>query len=217
MSLLALSHVGQGRLKEAEPLALEALEGCRLALDRNHETTDTALAVLSVVYAIQKDLKKLGPVLLESREITLFRYGPNHGLTAAANRSVGMFYLAQNDSGKAEPFLRDSLAWLAKNRPEVLDRFDTEGHLGLCLLGQKKYPESRQLLISAYAGIKARETSFPPAAKALIDKFARAAAQLYRESGPSLDENDFALIRSEPAFRATLLDLGFPADPFARF
>jgi hypothetical protein len=83
----------EGKFDEAEPLLLEALKGCRQALDRNHLATDGALAGLAALYALRKDVKKLGPVLLEALEITRLRYGPDHALTAGGNEAAGSFFL----------------------------------------------------------------------------------------------------------------------------
>jgi tetratricopeptide (TPR) repeat protein len=216
MVSVALARRGQGRLKDAEQLAMEALEGCRKTLDRNHETTDTALAVLALVYVLQGDRKKLGPVLIESRDITIKRFGRDHFLTFMANRAAAKFYLAEGEHAKGERIFRDALAWLVKNKPEDWDRFATEGDLGRCLLGQRKHEEAKRFLLSAYASMKAREKDMPLDGKTSIEQTAQAAARLYHESGPSRDEQDFALIRSDPAFIVERLDLEFPADPFAR-
>ena len=69
MVRLALLYLGQKEPDKSEPLFIEALEGCRAALDRNHETAEGALAGLAVVYSGRRDLKKLGPVLIEARDI----------------------------------------------------------------------------------------------------------------------------------------------------
>jgi serine/threonine protein kinase len=219
MALLALNHCRQGKLDDAESLARESLDGCRLALDRNHETTDTALAVLATVYAIRKDLKKTGPLLKEARDITLFRFGPEHFLTADANYALGLFFLAQSDYASAEAVFRDSLAWFTKNNPGEGKRFAIENALGSCLLGLKKPASARPLLFSAYAGLKALESSLPPEAMAearmTMTKAVHSIARVYLESGANRHDPDFATVWSDPEFQAFLLDLQFPAEPFA--
>jgi serine/threonine protein kinase len=213
---LGEAYRDQQRFKEAEPILLEAIEGCRAALDRNHETAVTALATLASVYAIQHDLKKLGPVLIEARDITEFRYGPEDTITAQANESVGVFFIAQKEYGQAEPYLRDYLAYQVKNQPKHWKRFAAECTLGQSLLGQRKLSQTKPLLFSAYAGMKAREQNVPPGGTGTLQKTIRLIAQLYHDLGPGREENDFTFIRSDPEFREALIDLELPAEPFAR-
>ncbi len=203
-------------LKEAQSLLEEAVMGCRSALDRNHETVIAALAILANVYRMQGEIEKMGPVLIEAREITLNRWGPDHELTCGANEAVASHLLSvRKDPAKAEPYLRDSLKYLVTNRPEDARRFITESRLGYSLLRQKKYPEAKQLLLAGYSGMRAHEKNFPPRQDAYLANTVQWTAQLYHESAASRDDKDFGpIIRAEPAFKMTVLDLGFPADPF---
>ncbi len=72
---------------EAEKLLLEALKGCRAALDRNHLATDACVALLSAVYVNKGELKKAEPYLIEAMEITHARYGPDHALSVWATEA----------------------------------------------------------------------------------------------------------------------------------
>ena len=153
MVRLAFLYLGQKEPDKSEPLLIEAVEGCRAALDRNHETA-AALAGLANVYADKRNLKKLGPVLIEARDITFARYGPHDQLTAEANQSVGMFFLAQRDYSQAEPYFRDSFAFWVKNDPDREDCFLNELRLGVYLLAQRNYTEAKFRLISVYNGMK---------------------------------------------------------------
>ena len=152
----------QNKLDEAEPLLLEAREGCRQALDRNHLTADAALASLSSVYSKKKDFPKLGAALVEALEITRFRYGPDDALTVGGNQAVGAFFLKQHEFAKAEPYLRDTLAYRVKTEPDHWRRFWAESMLGECLVGQKNYAEAERRLLSACTEMKARRENVPP-------------------------------------------------------
>jgi tetratricopeptide (TPR) repeat protein len=217
-TMVALAEIerDQQSLKEAASHLEEAVKGCRSALDRNHETVDAALAILADVYIRQREFEKVGPVLTEAREITLYRWGPDHDLTCGANQAVAAYLLfVRKDHAKAEPYLRDSLRHLDKNHPEDPGRLIIESRLGYSLLMQKKYPEAKQHLLSAYSGTRAREKTIPPEQNAELANIVRWTAQLYHESAASRDDKDYDLIRSDPGFQAIVLDLGFPADPFA--
>ena len=168
MVRLAFLYLGQKEPDKSEPLLIEAVEGCRAALDRNHETA-AALAGLANVYADKRNLKKLGPVLIEARDITCARYGPHDQLTAEANQSVGMFFLAQPDYSHAEPYFRDSFTFWVNNDIDREDRFLNELRLGVCLLAQRNYTEAKSRRISAYNGLKPREKSAIAANAADLD------------------------------------------------
>ena len=134
-----------------------AVEGCRIALDRNHDTTEAALAILSAVYSQRRDMKKLESVLLEAVQIALFRHGKDDEATAGANRGAGLFLLVAERlcQGRA---LHPGLPGLVhQEKAGDWDRLAIDSKLGLSLLGQKKYVEAKQLLLSAYSGMKARE------------------------------------------------------------
>jgi serine/threonine protein kinase len=218
-TLATMAHLGemywtQGKLKESESILREALEGCRSALDRNHETTEAALAGLTAVYSMQKDMARLGEVLIEVREVTSSRRGPHDHLTFVATWNLVLFYLGQGEHAKAERYIRESVQWLIEHKPDDLLRRWAESCLGLSLLGQKNYDEAKRLLFSAYAGMKARETTMDPVARGNLAATARWIAQLCHETGAGRDDNDFARFRTDPVFQATLLDLQFPAEPF---
>jgi hypothetical protein len=95
------------------------------------------------------------------------------------------------------------------------DRFLEESWIGCCLLQQKKYEEARKLLLSSYSELKSRDPITPSGQNPNLANIARWAARLYHEIGAGREDRDFDPLRAEPAFQSTLLDLGFPADPFA--
>jgi len=161
-------------------------------------------------------MEKVVSVMFEARDITLFRLGPDDELTASANQSVGLILWVRREYAKAEPYFRDYLAWMIKHHPEKWTRFVTESRIGFCLLEKKRYDDAGQLLFPAYAAMKAHEESSTPAARDDLKRTVEWIARLYHESGPRRDEQKFAPFRSNPAFQAVLLDLAFPADPFAK-
>jgi len=215
MALLGADYAHVGRLDEAEPLLLEALAGSRAALDRNHQVAQAALASLAAVYSGRGDMKKLGAVLMEALQVTQVRNGPDHPFTAFGNQSVGMFFLAQKDYAKAEAYLREHLAFCVKNHAEEWDRFASESVLGYCLIGQKKYAEAEQRLLSAYNGMKVREKSTPAGHEADLRKVVEQILLLCKDAGKLLNKATLDEIRADPRFQELERDVKFPANAFA--
>jgi eukaryotic-like serine/threonine-protein kinase len=215
MVKLGCFYALQGVLDRAEPLLSEALVGCRTALDRNHETTEAALAGLADVYSRQQNMKRLGQVLIEATEISRVRWGHDDGRTLAAARATGMFLLAQRDYAESEPYLRESARLFQNADPGQPDRCACELQLGVCLLAQNKCAEAQLPLLTAYNGLAGSKAQNAPAGKArlgwLIDQLSR----LRDDHGLPLATPLLALMRIDPAFRVFILDLQFPADPFA--
>jgi len=203
------------KLDEAESLLLEALRGCRQALDRNHMATNLALAGLSVLYLRKKDFKKVGAYLCEAVDITRAQLGSDHGLTAQANHNAGVFLAFQQDHGKAKRYLREYLAWYMRTKADDYGRFYAEMWLAASLLGQKKHAEAEPLLISAYKGITAREKIAPGEHEADLRKAVEQILLLCTEAGRLANKTALDEIRADPRFQELELDLRFPANAFA--
>ena len=146
MVTLAESYLGESRLDKAEALLLQALPGCRTALDRNHETTDAALAMLAAIYSM-----KARPA--ETRA------GVDRGGSRSRDRDMGPITSSppretwrqqsssfiQKNYVKAESCLRERLAYFVKKSPADWNRFVAESELGGCLIAEKKYDEAESL------------------------------------------------------------------------
>jgi hypothetical protein len=195
----------RSKLGEAETLLLEALQGCRQALDRNHLATDGALAGLAALYSLRNDMKKLAPVLIESLAITRSRYGPENGLTAGANQAVGAFFVHQHEFAKAEPYLRETLACFVKPEYDPWHGLHVEGLLGTCLVGQKKYTEAEKRLLAACKGMKVRQGNVPPAYKPALAGVMERLIQLYDAWGKKDKAEEWRRERADLVL----------ADPFA--
>jgi Tetratricopeptide repeat len=116
---------------------------------------------------------------METREIARFRNGPDHDVTAGVNVAVGAFFRRQREFAKAEPCLREALAHYVKTKPDDWRRYQTEGMLGACLVGQKNYAEAERHLLTAYTGMKARPENVPPNDKDPLGKTMEQLIQLY--------------------------------------
>jgi hypothetical protein len=70
-------------------------------------------------------------------------------------------------AAEAEKHFRELLAIRTKKQPDDFRTFNARSHLGAALLGQQKYAEAEPLLLAGYEGMKHREQTVDPQAKAL--------------------------------------------------
>ena len=118
---------------------------------------------------------------------------------------VGSILVTQKEYARAEPYLRDCLATRIKTDPEGSGRIASEGWLGLCLLGLKKYAEAETLLLSAYDRDNARKDK--PGASTSPLNLLNQMIKLYDAWGKKDKAEEWRTKRD---------DLGFPVDPFNR-
>ena len=215
---LGMLHAFQGHWDRAEPLLSEALAGCRVALDRNHDVTDLALTGLAMVYIQKRDMTRLGRVLVDAAQITRARFGSEASLTERANLSAGTFFLNQRDYARAEPYLRDCWAFWAKRGPGQAEGSLHELQYGLSLLAQKKYTQAHPRLLAAYKGLRPGGEPAGGLDQAELGWLIEQLAQIRHVAvaGQPLVETTLAILQRDPGLQAIVLDLQFPADPFAR-
>jgi tetratricopeptide (TPR) repeat protein len=169
--------------REAEPLFRRALEGYRKI-----EGPDGALSL-----DLTMDLASLldrtgrgalaGPLFGEAVDRARKRFGPDDPRTAGMIAASGISLLQQGKWTEAESVLRDCLAIRQKTQPEEWSTFNTHSMLGDSLLGQKKYAEAEPLILSGYAGLKAREGKIPPPGKPRLADAAERVVRLYEAWG----------------------------------
>jgi hypothetical protein len=75
--------------------------------------------------------------------------------------------------------------------------------------------EAEPLLISAYNGMKAREQSTPPGHESDLRTVVKQITVLCKEAGHLQNKAALDEIRADPQFQALVLDIQFPAEPFA--
>ncbi len=90
--------------------------------------------------------------VLAAREKTL---GAGHPEAARTLTALGRSLLEQRKWPNAGPILRRALAIWDAERPDNWSRFETRSLLGESLLGQKKYAESKPLVLSGSKGLPA--------------------------------------------------------------
>jgi hypothetical protein len=122
----------------------------------------------------------------------------------------------RREFARAEPYVRECIEFIAKANPDNPNRWLGELHLGLSLLGQKKYGDALPWLLAAYDRYSRIKTPAAPAGKADLVWLIEHVADLRDEQGRPLGGPELAYLRTDPAVRALVLDSKFPAEPFAK-
>jgi len=94
-----------------------------------------------------------------------------------------LWLLQQKKFKEAEILARDCLAIREQHIPANWLTFDARSLLGGSLLGQKKYAEAEPLLLSAYQGLRQRQTQIPAQAKPRIREALQRLVQLNEATG----------------------------------
>jgi hypothetical protein len=186
---------------KAESLLQEALKECRKALDRNHTTTETVLANLAGFYSLKalakkngEYLKQVGEYLIEAAEISRLHHGADDKMTDDANHSVSLFYSLNHhffgsDGSAAWPYASAHRDYCVRHKPDHIDRYLAEVHLGKCLLLRRDLPEAERSRIQAEL-IKSEDRVI----------------ELYQKAGDAENVKQWKINR---------LDLDFPDQPLA--
>jgi tetratricopeptide (TPR) repeat protein len=146
----------QGKFVEAEDLAHESL-----GIYKQHHLHDS-LSTASTLYGLANvfyEQCRLSEAEGLFREVlaTRRRYlGSEHANTAAALSGLASTLRRQGKFAESDPVYRECLAIREKIVPDAWYTYYTQVMLGDALLGQKKYSEAEQLLLSGYKGMNQR-------------------------------------------------------------
>jgi hypothetical protein len=197
----------RGHYAKAEALFRQVLEVRRRVLGPEHPHTLSTMLELVQLYQEQGNPSVAEPLVVRLIEIWRRRPdGEGRQLPFALNL-LSRSLLLQNRYAEAEPVARESILIYQKNLPENWCRFDSESQLGDSLLGQKKYAEAEPLLLSAYKGLKSRESKVPAWFKPRVSQAGERIAQLYEAWGQP---------KKAAAWKALLGLADLPDDVFAR-
>jgi serine/threonine-protein kinase len=178
----AMSLFRQGKPDEARKLALAAAATMKpLPKDEQNPLANNAThddLILWLAYKEAKALIKFDPAtaLKKAEEKA---HQEQQLAEAGKLAQMGLGLLQQKKWGEAEPLLRQSLAIREKMQPDAWTTFNTRSLLGGALLGQKKYADAEPLLLADYQGMKQRQPSIPPQARARLPEAAERLVQLY--------------------------------------
>jgi hypothetical protein len=103
------------------------------------------------------------------------------GSPALANdlAALGSNLLSQREWTEAEPVLRECLKIREAKQPDAWTTFETRGLLGRSLVGQGKSAEAEPLILTGYAGMKARQATIPAPSMARLAEAAGRVVELY--------------------------------------
>jgi serine/threonine protein kinase/tetratricopeptide (TPR) repeat protein len=104
---------------------------------------------------------------------------PLASLLAQAGRAL----LSAKAWSEAEPVLRECLTIREEKAANDWATFNTRSMLGGCLLGQKKLADAEPLLLTGYAGMKARARTIPLAGKVRVSEAIVRLIDFYDASG----------------------------------
>jgi hypothetical protein len=113
----------------------------------------------------------------------LFNQDPISSSHAEALAVRGAILLSQKKPAEAELKLRECLAIRQKIQPDDWTTFVAKAMLGEALLGQKKYADAEQLLLSGYEGLKQREAKIPSQDKGQLTQTLERLVRLYEDWG----------------------------------
>jgi tetratricopeptide (TPR) repeat protein len=114
MSNLALLYQNQGRLEEAEPLCVKALETRRRVLGEEHTDTLTSMNNLAVLYGRQGRFEEAEPLHLEALETRWKVLGEEHADTAASMNNLAQLYKVQGRFEEAKPLYLQAIKTLRR-------------------------------------------------------------------------------------------------------
>jgi hypothetical protein len=177
-------------------------------LGPDHPITHKSRSLRARAYKEAGQSGKTESLLHEKLELAREWSGPDDYKTADVMAELGSHLLKQEKWAEAELILRDCLKIRDVKSPGYWSRFNARSMLGSSLVGQKKYAEAEPLLLSAYEGMKAPETNYPPAGNARLSEATARIIQLYDAWGKPEKAAEW---RTRFGLAPEL-----PADPFAR-
>jgi serine/threonine protein kinase len=176
---LGLAYDEAGRFQEAIALHAETLRLMEASLPPGHPAIVLCCGNLAMAYQHAGEYGRAEPLM---RRVVAFdekARGPEHPRVAGDLDGLAICLMKQGKHLDAEPILGRSLAIRRKAQPDGWATFITRSLLGGSLLGQKKYAEAEPLLLEGYQGLKAREATIPPGAKAQLASAAERLVALY--------------------------------------
>jgi eukaryotic-like serine/threonine-protein kinase len=184
MSELAKGYATVGKLDLALPLFQQAAAGVE-ALEFAHRNAGQIILGLAGCHEQRKQYDQAEPWRRKWLAAVKAKDGPEAPAYAGGLTGLASNLLQQNKHADAEPVLRECLAILQKQAPEVWETFHIQSLLGTALLGQKNYVKAEPLLVQGCQGMKKKSRKVlglyrhgPPTRKCLIESLERL-VQLY--------------------------------------
>jgi tetratricopeptide (TPR) repeat protein len=147
---------------QAEPLAVEALDGGRRVYGEDNTNTLDMLNNLAQIYFGQGQHHKAEPLLRELLAKSRRTDGADSPRVVNTLSILGEGLMHLGRPADAEPLLRECLSTVEKIRPNTWHVDAARSLLGGALAGQKKYAEAEPLLLASYEGLQRRAKEIPP-------------------------------------------------------
>jgi tetratricopeptide (TPR) repeat protein len=179
---LAAVYRLEGRLAEAEPLQLKAVEVWRAVNGDEGPETLTSMNGLAMLYQAERRYAEAEAVWTKVLEVQRRILGPKHPNTLDVMASLGEVEIQQQKYAPAEPLVREALvSWEAA--PNSWRRYYGQALVGASLLGQERYAEAEPLLLSGYQGLLDRQSAIPAATRRSVSEAGMRIVQLYEDWG----------------------------------
>jgi eukaryotic-like serine/threonine-protein kinase len=179
MNNVAELHRARGEFKIAAELYKQAVDTFVRVMGPENPRTIVAMKNLAVVYLDQKRFVEAEGLLEKAADIRIHKLERDHPETANVLTWLGLARIRQRRYDQAEPVLRDGVAIWSKILPEDYRRFQAESLLGASLLGQAKYSEAEDPLVSGYKGLKSREATIPASNRSQVTDAGERVISLY--------------------------------------
>jgi serine/threonine protein kinase len=176
---LGVNYRDAGRIKEAVPLLEEAWERAHKRPGGFPRSLAWIPAQLVDTYERAGLFAKSEPFYRSYLKQARKQLGADHPTTTAHMAVLGLNLLQQKKYAQAEALLRDCLAIRDKKQPELWTTFNTRSLLGAALAGQQRYADAEPLLLEGYHGMKERDKTIPPQAKAHLKEALERLVRLY--------------------------------------
>jgi serine/threonine protein kinase len=181
MNNLALLYLYAGRIAPARVLLNKTLDARRRVLGENHPDTLISLNNLAMLYVHEGSDAIAEPVYVNLIERQRRILGADHPRRIASMNDLGELYLRQHKYDAAEPLAREALNTQQRSAMHTWARYNSETLLGASLLGQHRYREAEQLLMSGYQGMLQRKATIPFDRRSALDIRAEWVRELYRD------------------------------------
>jgi len=199
MQNMAACYHRMGKFAKAEELFSQLLASRRRVPGPEDPETLTTMHMLAQCYNSEGKHDQAEPLLVEAMKGRQRVLGAKRPETLEVMDDLGVVWGNRKNFAEAEPVLRECLEIRKKTMPDGWQRYNTESLLGACLLGQKKFKEAEQLLLSAYRGLKAREESLPTIFKVRLSDAAERTIQLYEAWGKEDKADEWRKKRPSPS------------------
>ncbi|MDE0960107.1 MAG: serine/threonine-protein kinase [Planctomycetota bacterium] len=158
LTLVSLNAMGsllmkQGRLADARPLLIQALEGYKINFGADDPGTLSSISSMGILLQEEGQLGAAERLLKEARDGALRLLGPSHPLTLSAMNNMGHLLKAQGEYPEAESYYREALEQYRSlhgdDDPRTLNAL---GNVGKLLRTQGKFAAAEPFYKAAMEG-----------------------------------------------------------------